>query len=321
MIWTKLLVMPIALAMCVGVTDGIDPNYEGEVDMISGEAVTETDNGNTSGQYVTIPMDNGGTYAVYDMKESVYKYTCPGCQNTIKSTIADGLLTNANVSVTHEKGEPLKLFRNGVEVDDANLTKISAPGNYAIVVTGVNVEHRIMGFTIIGEKTGGLKSYTLPSGFDFVQVVHDGKDVAIDNPSVVNTESDGLYELTYRCIATGMRYNIELNIDNTPPVFTLEGVENMSAGGPVKIVDEEKNDSIVVRFNDENVNTPNDMVLTAPGNYTVIVTDNAGNSVTEQFEIRFYLNVQGWIFALLLVATVAAVLIFMKYSKKNLRVR
>ncbi len=322
MFWAKFLVVPIALAMCVGVTDQIDPDYNGEVDLISGEAVTESDDGEINSPYVAIPMDNGGANAVYDMKNAVYRYTCPGCHNTIVSTIADGLLTNSKVSISHEKGEPLKLFRNGEEVDNADLSNISAPGRYSVVVTGVNVEHSIMSFSIAGKKSSEYTDYRLPSGFDFTEVVYNDEKMELKDLSKVELSEDGKYEIAYRCIATGVRYNLELNVDHTPPQFTLQGVSDYSAGGPVTIVDEDKSDSITVLFNDGGAQkAPSDGVLTAPGRYTVIVTDDAGNTVSEDFEIRFYLNVQGWIFALLLIAAIVAVIVFMKYSKKNLRVR
>ena len=51
------------------------------------------------------------------------------------------------------------------------------------------------------------------------------------------------------------------------------------------------------------------------------VTDDAGNSIVESFEIQFYLNYQGLLFGLLFLAVIGAAIAYMVWSRKNLRVR
>lgn len=69
------------------------------------------------------------------------------------------------------------------------------------------------------------------------------------------------------------------------------------------------------------MNLSNDHVIRSPGKYVVTVTDDAGNSVTEKFEIKFYLNEQGWIFGLLILTIIVMAIVYMIMSKKKLRVR
>lgn len=335
MFWGHLLAIPIALSLCAGVADNIASDYNGEIDMITGEAVTETADGEENGQFVNLPRDNNGNNVIYDMKNAIYKYSCPLCHNTVTSTVANGMITTSKVRITHEKGEVLKLFRNGDEVKDPDLNNIAAPGKYTIVVQGSNIQHQLIGFSIAASKTGSFTQYTLPAGFEYVRITYNDEEQEINDTKKVTffrdeTDKegkkttvylDGDYGLTYRCVATGVRYELDLTIDHTPPEFTVEGVDGSTAGGAVRIVDEDPNDSITVMFNNEKISTPKDGVLSTPGKYTVIVTDDADNSVTKDFEIRFYLNISGWIFVLLVVLFAIAVVVFMKYSKKSLKVR
>ena len=69
------------------------------------------------------------------------------------------------------------------------------------------------------------------------------------------------------------------------------------------------------------MNLSKDYVIRSPGKYVVTVTDDAGNSVSEKFEIKFYLNEQGWFFGLLILTIIVLAVVYMIMSKKKLRVR
>jgi len=127
--------------------------------------------------------------------------------------------------------------------------------------------------------------------------------------------------MTYRCNLTGIDYGLEVEIDHTPPSFTLDGVTDGSARGPVTVKDYSKDDSFRVLLNGENYKFPADGVLSLPGTYELTASDDAGNTVTEKFEIKFYLNYQGLLFGLLFLAVAAAAIGYMIWSRKKLRVR
>ena len=116
-------------------------------------------------------------------------------------------------------------------------------------------------------------------------------------------------------------FGLKLVIDHTPPQVVFEGVENGEARGPVKITGLEKSDTIELTRDGKKVSFSLDNTLRSPGDYVAIITDDAGNSVTEKFTIGMYLNYQGLLFGLLAIAVIAAAAIYMYLARKRLKVR
>lgn len=172
------------------------------------------------------------------------------------------------------------------------------------------------------KKTGALTVFQVPSGFSLVNVLlNDEKQQYSLSANAVDLKEDGEYVINYRCEAIGINYTFEITVDHTPPQVTFEGLKKGVAKNPVTLNGVEKTDTIKVLRDDQEMNISKDHILRSPGKYVVTVTDDAGNSITEKFEIKFYLNEQGWVFGLIIVAIIVSAVIYMIMSKKKLRVR
>lgn len=310
----KLLSLPVSLLMSVASVGGVDIDYNGEVDIYSGSPVSSEE----SLQQQTVTLADG---ALYNKNSHTFIYTAPDSNLTVRSTAADGMITTGSVSLDIDSSLTAKLYLDGEEDEDIDLKNITKSGRYSLVVYGTDVERQLLSFTIVSKKTGAVTSYKLPLGFDLKALSIDNTAVAFTDVSRVDMSKDGKYSMTYRCNLTGIDYGLEVEIDHTPPSFTLDGVTDGSARGPVTVKDYSKDDSFRVLLNGENYKFPADGVLSLPGTYELTASDDAGNTVTEKFEIKFYLNYQGLLFGLLFLAVAAAAIGYMIWSRKRLRVR
>lgn len=292
-----------------------DIDYQGEIDPFSGEPV-KTDSSVTENQTVAL---NGGI--IFDAKTRMYSYAVSGGSYYINSSVPNGMVTTGSVKLEIPEEISAVIYRDGEPDEDIETSSIKQKGSYAVVVEDENSKQQILKFNIISERTGALNSYQLPDGFFISSVKIDNEQQKIVNRKVADLSKEGEYNITYRCEAIGVDYVLKISVDHTPPVLVLDGVENGKARNPVTVTGIEKSDNVKALYNEEKFSLKDGGVITSPGSYTITVTDNAGNAVTEKFVIEFYLNEQGWIFGLLIVVIAAATAVYMVMSRKRLRVR
>ena len=61
--------------------------------------------------------------------------------------------------------------------------------------------------------------------------------------------------------------------------------------------------------------------LTQSGKCVITATDDADNTITYQFTLMIYLDSNGWIFVLVIVLVIAAIVTYLVLQRKKLRVR
>ena len=309
----RMLVVPL-LASVISTSPQIDMDYEGAVDIYTGAP----SQGTTSSEVQAVMLPDG---SVYDRPTHMFVYTPAGTDGTISVSAASGMITTQMVQMTVSENVTAKLYKNGKELTDADYSRIEEPGKYSVTVLNRDGEQQVMTFTIVGEKTGKISNYTMPSGFTVQSVTVGNGASPVLNQKNVDLSQDGAYNITYRCDATGIDYNLIVEIDHTPPSVTFEGLKDGIARGPVTMTGLEEGDTVSVQIDGDKANAPSDNVFRSVGRYKVTVTDDAGNSVKENFQIRLYSNLQGILFGLLTVAVIAAAGIYMYISRKKLRVR
>lgn len=301
--------------MPVYAVNDVDIDYEGEIDPYSGEPVDSSSS--ASEQTVTVM-----TGVSYDRKSHMFVYSVPGTDDVISCSVASGMVTTEAVSLSVPSDLTATLYKNGEIVDKTDFTKIKKEGAYALVLSGDESKSQFLTFTIVPSKTGALSVFQVPSGFSLVNVMFDDeKQKYSAGANTVDMQKEGEYSIGYRCPSIEVNFSLSVTIDHTPPEVTYEGIKNGIAKNPVSIKGIEKSDTVKVMRDGEEMNISKDNVIRSPGKYVVTVTDDAGNSVTEKFEIKFYLNEQGWVFGLLILAIIAMAVIYMIMSKKKLRVR
>ncbi len=310
------LVLSISAAILpVYASPDVNIDYAGEIDPYSGEPVSSEAAQNQ--QIVSIM-----TGVSYDRKTHMFNYSVAGSTETVSCSVAGGMVTTDTVSLSVPSDIIVNLYKNGEETEDTDYSKIKDEGSYSLVVSSGELKSQLLTFTIVPKKTGALTVFQVPSGFSLVNVMlNDEKQQYSLSANAVDMKKDGEYVINYRCEAIGVNYSLEVTVDHTPPEVTFEGVKNGTAKNPVTVSGVEKNDTIKVIRDDQEMNISKDHILRSPGKYVVTVTDDAGNFVTEKFEIKFYLNEQGWVFGLIIVAIIVSAVVYMIMSKKRLRVR
>ena len=314
MLAVKLASAAAALIMSANPAGGVDMDYEGEIDIYSGSPVTSEE----AADQQTVSLADGG---LYNRNTHLFIYTAPDSNLTVSSSVADGMITTGSVSIDYDSGLSAVLYLDGKEVENADFKNITKTGKYVLTTAGTGVDQQLLSFTVIPKKTGAVSNYRLPLGFDLTELSVSGVKKQITDVSTVDMTQDGEYKITYHCNLTGVDYGLNVTVDHTPPTMTLEGLSDGSARGPVTVKDYSKNDRFDILLNGEKYKFPQDGIFTLPGQYVITVTDDAGNSIKESFEIKFYLNYPALFFGIIFLSVIGAAIGYMIWSRKKLRVR
>lgn len=235
------------------------------------------------------------------------------------TTVVDGMITTGPVSMELSNGATGRLYRNGELLDMTEYKDLTTPGNYVLSVnsnTGVTIEP--VSFTIVGSVTCVPEEYVIPEGFVFVEALRNNEAIEYSDRQV-NLTDEGIYRLTYECRNTGLQYGLETEIDRTPPVLELAGVEDGVAKGPVTLYDLEQGASLLIERDGKTLGFTQE--LTESGNYHLWLQDPAGNSTDYQFKIQIYLNINAIVFVVLILVLIGFLVFYLIYSRRKLRVR
>ncbi len=305
-------VLPIVATVLVSPEVNID--YTGTVDPYTGSPMEESET--TQIQKVKLPDGS-----IYDREAHTFSYTVTDYQEEVSSSVANGMVVTESVSLGVPTDMEATLYCGGEAVTEVDYANIQEPGSYSLVVKGVDTDKQVLAFDIVNKKTGKLTSYTLPDGFVLQTVKIDDVLQAPNYSRIIDMQKEGAYSISYRCTSTGINYSLNVEIDHTLPEVQFDGLNGNIANGPVTVVGMQDGDRLKVLYNGEEVKAPSSGVFKAVGNYVVTVYDDADNSVTKEFTIRMYLNLQGGIFVGLAIAVFIAAGVYMYVSRKKLRVR
>ena len=294
----------------------IDPEYEGQLDPVSGQPLTVS-----NGQAVaTAGRVQLSEKMEYDMDASSYVYTSTRYATEVMANVADGMITRDPVAIVVPEGVASFLYMDGNQVEQPDYNNIYEPGAYAFRLGGGTETDDLFNFTIVSETTGAISYYDMPEGFQVSSVNLDGTDVT-DARTRVSLLEEGEYQIVYDCPRANLSYSLMLEIDHTPPELVFEGVnERGIARNPVTFSGLGKGESVTATRDGRDFNVRGD-TLTGTGEYVLTATDQAGNVSTYEVTILLYLNAQSLVFLALFIAVVAAVIIYLEYQRKKMRVR
>ncbi|MCR5451852.1 MAG: hypothetical protein K6F00_04390 [Lachnospiraceae bacterium] len=315
----SMLLVPILAVASLGAPETqMNMDYSGRVDMYSGEPLQEgSGDGSTLGGTVVALQDGGS----YNREDHTFAYTPNGSSLSVRSNVANNMVTTDPVSIVADEGLEIELYKNSKPQTDLDLTSISTPGQYTVVANGAETSDQVMAFTIVTRNTGVIDRYVLPSGFVVSEVIFGGSILTDISVSEVDLTNEGEYDIKYRCKATGVDYQLKLDIDHTAPEYNLLGVKNGIARGPVTVDGITGDDEVSLKYNGNEVGMPLGGIIRNVGRYSITVTDKAGNYKSEDFTVRMYLNYQGIIFIAIILGLIIAMIAFMVLSRKNMRIR
>ena len=260
---------------------------------------------------------SGNTY--YDSSEKAFLYYVDvAASQAVRSSVADGMITNQAVTLKADAGVALAVYLNGTRLEGISGGTFRTTGEYVVMYMGGTIGERVFSFRIVPQLCNNVTSYTLPAGFEVTEVTLN--DVAVPfEKNYIKLAGEGRYMIRYRCIKTDLLYQLQLQTDFTGPVLALKEVTNGTARGPVDISDARNAAVVNIYHNGEKINRKD--VLTESGEYHIELADEAGNKTTYTFTILVYFDGNSWLFFLMVLAACMSVLIYLLRARKNLRVR
>lgn len=288
----------------------VDMSYTGTIDSFTGQPIDE----GTMISNAEIVMLSANSY--YDRKDGMFVYQISGVGDGVRCSVADGMVTNNPVTLSIPDGVDCTLHRDGKQVDLSNVSELSEEGIYDLSVTAQGT--KLLRFSIVVNKTADIVEYRLPGYFMVSGVLRDGTAVATP-PQTIDLKEEGFYQITYRCVLTGVSYQLELPIDRTPPTLALEAVVDGIAKGPVDISDVEDGASVHIELDGEEEKYTSE--LTKSGSYVVSITDPAGNTTTYKFLLQVYFNTSSLVFFAVFLVIVGSLIFYIVRSRKRLRIR
>ena len=257
----------------------------------------------------------------YDTLARDFAYPVADSGVYVHSSAADGMIISGSVKLS---GGTLLIYRNGQEVT-GTLYAVTDPGEYVVMAQYGNQTPRLFTFTIVKEATNKVYAYNLPTGMLMTSATRDGNAIAFDRYSVP-MEEDGLYHVEYECLATNVHYSLDITIDRTPPDVHFSGAidENNRVHSALSFSGLKRTDSLRATLNgtEIEVSVANDGTgqLLESGNYVITAFDAAGNRSEYAYTVLVYLNTSSLLFVVVLCGSVAALVFYVLWKRKNLRI-
>ena len=187
-----------------------------------------------------------------------------------------------SVVVTADEDVEVILTKNGSVVEYTIGDAIAKIGDYSLEIIDSlgNTESR--NFSIVAPI---VREFT--HNFDdvpgFEKVLVNGEDKRL-NYGTLELFADGVYEVGV--VVNGETYTFTVTVDSTLPEITLNGVENGGVtNGNVTLATTEETATLTVYLNGEEIAYTAGEELTAEGEYRVVATDLANNSVEVTYTI------------------------------------
>ena len=295
-----------------------DTDYTGPLDPETGEPKNEVDHRESESRSAL------SATMYYDWESHDFAYPVPDSLGEVHSNAADDMVLTTPVYINVTGEAPVTVYRNGSEYT-GSLGRIDAVGGYTVSASVGGQTQRLMSFTLVGAGTNAIHTFVAPDGFYIREATRDGNPIYADRYSV-SMETEGAYTVEYECVATDIVYKLETTIDRTPPALSFEGKTDSQGRirSALKFSGLQDGDSLyLTRFGEWTAPTLNGDgtgEVTETGNYSMLVSDSAGNTVEYGFIILQYYNMESWIFFLLVFAVLAGVIIYIAVKRKRLKV-
>lgn len=297
---------------------GIDDfDYSGPLDPVTNEIISDTE---TSENERSKLSDN----MYYDPKTKDFVYILSGTEKEVHSSAADGMVLSEAVSVSVPSASDVVIYRDGSPYT-GKTNSIRSAGEYVVSSQSGSDLSRLFSFTILGERTNGLTTFTVPDGFYITAAERDGNTVSFDRYSM-RLDAEGAYQIEYACMYAEKTYTLETVIDRTPPTLEFSGKINsqnqvrsalefkgVEAGGAVAVY--RNGSAISVSSNSEGVYTLDDS-----GTYRILAYDAAGNSTEYNYQILMYFNISSILFVLFAGLLLIGVAVYVLIKRKSLKI-
>ena len=294
----------------------IDFNYSGPLDSLTGEPMTSPISSETASDRVRLSAS-----MYYDSDRRMFAYPIGDGVSEVFANVADGMIVTEPVSVSADDGVTVTIYYNGDALEGTEQGSIHGIGQYIVSAKSGGSTENLFDFQIVGTETSLPNGYSMPDGFYILDATLDGEETYFDR-TYIDMAEEGLYHVSYICPGTGLHYELDTTIDRTPPEITLDGRldEEGRFHSAVDVLGVQSGDTVSMTYNDVSTRYPQDGHLADSGYYALQVADSAGNTVTRQFTIMVYFDLNSLIFFALVCVSLAGVLGYMLYTRRHLKV-
>jgi len=291
------------------------------------------------GNYVIFAHDIAGNYNYFTItKDSVVSYSFR--EGRYGKKIENGMVTNSdNVLFQEENGDSATIkvaFLNGVKVGEGDGFNFQQNGKWEVVITDKAGNESLFSFYVYTHEINRLDFYE-PQDYSFTDIWYTatGSGRVSMNSSVINEDGGvnhfvfdkaGTYTIVMNSDLTGALTTFTLDISETLPTATLNGVENGGATiESVLIANTKKDDKVYVYHNGSSKPTVYEIAydgekveISDEGEYVVVVKNRAENEVSFAFTKKHVANTAGSVLIIfMMVVIVAGLFAGMTYRNKS----
>ncbi len=209
-----------------------------------------------------------------------------------------GGVTTESVTLTSTEPLNISVTLDGESIDATD--KFVLPGVYELTLSDAVGNTVSCVFVILPSRVRTIEQ-ALPDGTRIVSIMSGGEKVEFEAADKLCLSVTGVYSITLE--SGGATYALELTVDNTPPVITLE-----RDGNTVKLaaVDKE-NIELKAAKDGAEISCSVGKTFSEPGHYVLTVTDELGNETVVEFDIPYRLNT--WAIVAIAVGAVALIVV------------
>jgi len=296
-----------------------DPDYSGYLDTDTSSSQSQGSASQQDSVSYVVLTDN----MYYDTGERYFIFPGSSIRPEIRCTAGDGMVVNGKVSLI-DPDPGVVVYKDGSEYS-GELVDISDPGEYVVSYRRNSDVYRVFVFTIVGDVTGSLHSFTAPDGFYITAASVDGVSTE-RNRFELDMSREGLYQVSYQSYSAGLTFSFTTRVDNSAPEIRFSGKQDSDGRyrSAVKYTGMESGDTIVLLRSGTSVSPGRQPdgtgLIVDSGNYVMRVFDSAGNETVYEFTILMYFNTSTIIFFILLILFLGGGGFYILHMRRNVKI-
>lgn len=229
---------------------------------------------------------------------------------SFSSSVPEGMTGCAEAVLYLGAETEYALYKDGSMIEYASAVPLKDRGSYRLEMGG-SAFH----FTV-GTYLRETNLYTAPMGMRISEIIFDSEKITPEHERYVRMEEDGVYEILLSGAGNDTIQAVLVR-DSVAPEAELKLTKGTAS---ITYLSEDIADVVLIKDGEE----PQEFhgtEINSPGNYQLILTDQAGNESSYDFSLSFSLNLYAIFAVALVVLLIVGGIVFVRYTKRNMKVR
>ena len=245
---------------------------------------------------------------VYNSSRGLYEVEFDNGR-TLSSNVPEGYLGPSTVELLVSEGEG-SLYRNDELLEYAESMSLKEPGSYRLDIDG-----QMWSFTI-ASAVGSTDYYMAPQGLEFTGVYFEGEPKELPKGRYLPMREDGQYQI-HMAGEGGEALEVVLRKDTKPPQIAVH-----VKGGKAQIqYGSDDIEKVILEKNGEIQEGFAGYTIDSPGSYRLTAVDEAGNTSSTEFSLKYQVNMYGIVAVVLVILLIAGGAVFVIHVKRTVKVR